>query len=343
MTYKIETKQLPGSKIEIIGSIEWDILVGFKTLALDEAVEQAEIDGFRKGKAPRDKVEAMVGTMTLLSRAAELALDDTYPRIVIENKLMVMGQPSISLTKLAEGNPLEFKIETAVFPVVKLGDYKAIAKKHNEVKEEVSVTEEEMNESIDRVRHMMLHQDEEGHDHADHNHDELPELTTEFVQTLGDFGSVEDFTDKVKSNIHEQKSREADAKRRELIITEVIEASQFDVPELLVESEQEKMVAQMKDDISRMGLQFEKYLEHIKKTEAELREEWKDDAFKRAQAELVLKQIAKEEGLTPDKDRVEAQVDRIKKQYNDVDELNIRMYVEGIFMNETTLEFLDKQ
>ncbi len=342
MKHSVTINQKPESMIEILGSIGWEEVAEFKQKALDEAVVYTEVDGFRKGKAPRDKVEAVVGAMPLLSRAAELAFNHVYPEIVMENKLLVIGHPSVSITKLAEGNPLEFKVETAVFPEVTLGDYKAIAKKHNEKKEGVQVTEEEVQQSLERVRHMMLHQGDDS-DEQNHDHDALPELTLDFVKTLGDFASIEEFTDKVRDNIKEQKEMEATGKRREQMIMELVEASTFDTPSVLVAAELEKMVAQMKDDITRMGLEFDNYLKHIKKSEEDLKVEWALDAKRRAQAEIVLKQIAKVEGITPDSERVKTQVEKIKAQYDDVDDTNIKLYVEGIFLNEAVLTFLDTQ
>lgn len=40
-----------------------------------------------------------------------------------------IGKPDVQITKMASGNPLEFKIISTVIPEVKLPDYKAIAKK----------------------------------------------------------------------------------------------------------------------------------------------------------------------------------------------------------------------
>lgn len=330
------------SVIEITGSLPWEELLPHKEHTLQHLAEHAEVDGFRKGKAPLDKVEAEYGSMRILQEAAQTALQDVYPRIVIQEEIKVIGSPDIAITKLAEGNPLEYKITTAVFPEISLGDYQKIAKDAGTV-EEVAVEEKELEEAVERILQMNAHTVEEPAEGEEPQAPETPELNDEFVKTLGDFENVDDFKEKLSLNIKDQKQREAQAKAREEMMEKLIETSEFDVPEILVHSELDKMVAQMKDDVMRMGLEFDKYLEHMGKTEDELKEEWKDDAKKRAQSELILKEIARVEDIKPDEQKVAQQIELLKDQYGDeVPEANMRLYVESIFLNEAVLNYLEE-
>ncbi len=341
---KMENKE--GSILEITGSLPWEELVSYKEKALTRIAEHVEIDGFRKGNAPLDRVEQEYGAMRVLSEAAQDALGDIYPRIVLENTLRVIGSPDIALTKLAEGNPLEYKITTAVFPEITLGDYKKIAIDANGKTETVSVEDKEIEEAIEQIRKMNASVVDPEHEHTDdcdHSGD-LPELNDDFVKTLGAFENVADFKEKLTENIKAQKQQEVQAKSREAMMEQMIEKSSFDVPEILVLSELDKMIAQMKDDVMRMGLEFDKYLEHMGKSEEELKEEWKDQAKKRAQSELILKEIASKEEIKPDEEKVSQQLEMMKEQYgNEVPEANMRLYLESIFLNEAVLGWLEEQ
>jgi len=332
------------SIVEITGSVAWEDLVAYKEKTLKHMQEHAEVDGFRKGKAPLEKVAETYGDMRILSEAAQTALSDLYSKIVIENELKIIGSPDIAITKLAENNPLEYKITTAVFPEITLGDYTSIAKKTNGTIEAAQVEEKEIEEAIEQIKKMNSHVVDPDHEHTeDCNHDnDKVELNDDFVKKLGDFKDVADFKEKLTENIRLQKEREAQAKTREVMMTELIEKSTFTVPELLVSSELDKMIAQMKDDVTRMGLEYNEYLKHMGKTEEELSNEWKPDAKKRAQSELLLKEIARTEEITPDEQKVNQQIQLMKEQYGDeVPEQNMRLYVESIFLNEAVLEFLE--
>jgi len=56
--------------------------------------------------------------MTIFEEMAELALPTSYVDILIDNKIDAIGKPEVHITKLAKGNPLEFKAVTAVVPEI---------------------------------------------------------------------------------------------------------------------------------------------------------------------------------------------------------------------------------
>lgn len=125
----LEIKLLPNSEVEIIGEISAEIFMSGKNQALAEFSEKVEIDGFRKGKIPEDILIKNVGLDAVLEKMAIVALEKEYPKIIKEYKIKAVGRPEIIITKLAENNPLGFKIKTSVLPEIILPDYKSIAKK----------------------------------------------------------------------------------------------------------------------------------------------------------------------------------------------------------------------
>src|ERR1035437_5036608 len=123
----IVLNSLPEREMEIVGQIAAERMSELRGKALQKVKEGAEIDGFRKGNAPDSLVTQKVGEMRLLEEAAEIALSEEYPNILEEHNIDAIGRPEITITKIGEGSPLEFKIKTALMPEVKSGDYKKIA------------------------------------------------------------------------------------------------------------------------------------------------------------------------------------------------------------------------
>ncbi len=117
---------------------------------LDSFIEKAvlefgkdlEIEGFRKGHAPKEIIKEKIGQQKILQTAAEMAIRENYLKAVSENKIEPLGQPKIEILKLASCNPLEFKATVPVLPQIKLPDYKKIASQVK--KREVEVTPEEI-------------------------------------------------------------------------------------------------------------------------------------------------------------------------------------------------------
>ncbi len=121
-------KQLPKSQIEMTVSVPAEELEKFLDSAAEELSNDLKIAGFRPGKAPRKLVEQKVGSEKILAHAAEHAIKKSYADAVTKNKIEVVGEPQISITKIAPGNDLEYKAVVAVMPKITLGNYRKQAK-----------------------------------------------------------------------------------------------------------------------------------------------------------------------------------------------------------------------
>lgn len=341
----IKIEKLKNSEIEITGSIPFEELEKHRKQAVENISKGIKIDGFREGKVPEKILIEKVGEMTILNEMAELTLRESYPNIIIENKIDAITSPEVSITKLAKGNPLEFKIKLSVMPEVKLPDYKKIAKKENEKKEEgLEATEEDVENTIKQI--LASQNSDHSCDDEECKHEEkevAKELTDEMVKKLGDYKDVADFKTKLKENISLEKKHRAKEKKRLEIIDGIIKETTIEVPEILIEAELRKMLSEMSDNISRMGLKFDKYLEHIKKTEDDLKKEWRTDAESRVKGQLILNQISKEEKIQPSEEEVNKNVDAIISQYKDAKKENVEIYVRMMLSNDEVLKLLESQ
>ena len=343
---EIEIKNLENSIIEIKSSITIKELELQKKKAVKNLSSEIKMDGFRKGHIPEDVLIQKIGEMPLLNEMAELALSDIYPTIIIQNNIKAIGQPQITITKIALNNPIEFKITVAIMPEFKLPDYKKIAKKiNNEKVEPIEVTEKEIEDTITHIQksnapHPEINKDEKGVEKAEKP--ELPEINDEFVKKLGDFKDVADFKNKLKENIKKEKENKASEIKRVKIIDTILENIKIELPQIIIDSETERMLAQTKSDITRMGLQFDKYLEHIKKTEDEFKKELKPEAEKRAKIQLILDKIIKEEKIIPDESEVKNNVKALLEQHKEAKEEQVKPYVEMVLSNQEVFKLLEK-
>ncbi|HEY4494719.1 MAG TPA: trigger factor, partial [Candidatus Paceibacterota bacterium] len=261
--------KLDKSRVEITGSIAREQFESFRKKALQNINDEVIIDGFRKGKVPENILISKVGEMTILEEMAELAISSAYPKILMDEKIDAIGRPEISITKLASGNPLEYKIVTAVVPEVKLADYKKISKEEKNKKEEtLDITEKEIEDAILNIRRSRV-------SHAKHDHEKmtkeehekivdasLPEFTEEFVKSLGDFKDIPDFKEKIKVMLLEEKKEKQKEKKRISISDKLIENTVVEMPDILIEAETGRIEAQFNDDLTRMGVKMEDYIKH---------------------------------------------------------------------------------
>jgi trigger factor len=106
------------------------------------------LPGFRRGKATRGMIEKMYGAGVFYEDAANDLIPDAYEAAVEESGLDIVAQPSIDVTQIEQGKPLVFTATVAVKPEVTLGEYKGIEVE----KKTAEVTEEDLNQEIDKVR-----------------------------------------------------------------------------------------------------------------------------------------------------------------------------------------------
>lgn len=122
------------------------------TSAIDKAFEKVQknikIDGFRTGKAPKNIILKNYGEQNLWLDAADLCIQDAYASMIEENKdLEIVTRPDGTISAIS-GEYVEFLFTLTLRPEIKLGKYKKLGVK----KEDVKVTDEEVNTSLENMR-----------------------------------------------------------------------------------------------------------------------------------------------------------------------------------------------
>lgn len=143
---------------------------------------------------------------------------------------------------------------------------------------------------------------------------DLPTLDDAFAKSLGAFTTVDELRDKLKENLAAERNNEADSKFELDLLNEVLAKAEFDpIPELLRHAETSRMIRELEQDIVRRGLKWADYLQHMKKTEDELRKEFVPSADKRLKSALILRSIADRENITIPDDELTATVEEQKE------------------------------
>ena len=116
--------------------------------AYNKNKNKINIQGFRKGKAPRKIIEKFYGKEIFFEDAANAIIPDAYAKAAEESGLEIVSQPEIDVVQLEDGKPFIFSATVAVKPEVELGTYKGV----EVAKADVEVTEEDINAELDKVR-----------------------------------------------------------------------------------------------------------------------------------------------------------------------------------------------
>lgn len=119
--------------------------------AFKEANKKAKIDGFRPGHAPKEVFIKKYGEQALYMDAAEAVVDGAYEKMLKENEKNLedlVARPDVQVKEI-NGEGVTFNFVLTMRPEVKLGDYKKI----NVKREKAKVTAEEIEDTIENIRH----------------------------------------------------------------------------------------------------------------------------------------------------------------------------------------------
>ncbi len=120
-----------------------EVNAGYKK-AVQKIADQANIPGFRKGKAPRAIIEMHYGKEAVKQEAFEIVANKAYSEALNQEKLIPVSDPKVEESAFEEGKDMELTIKVTLKPEPELGEYKGL---HVE-KKEVEVTDEQVDAQI---------------------------------------------------------------------------------------------------------------------------------------------------------------------------------------------------
>lgn len=158
---------------------------------------------------------------------------------------------------------------------------------------------------------------------------ELPELDDEFAQDVSEFDTLAEYRESVEKKLIERKEAEARREKENQLIEKIIEDSQMEIPEAMIDTQTENMVDDFANRLAQQGMPMEQYMQFTGMTEEKLMEQMRPDALKRIQSGLVLEAIAKAEDIQVSEDDVETEIGNMAEMYGmEVDKLK-EIFVES--------------
>ena len=317
------------STVEIEGEIPSEAMTRHEADVFAELQKEFELPGFRKGQVPMEMIWTKVDRMSVLEDAAEAALSEAYPDIVAEAALPMVGNPAITLTKIAPDNPLGFKIKVALRPEVKLPNYKKIGKEIMGDLVPAEVSDAELKELLNQLKGLRTGAD-----------GKPLELTDESVRALGKFENLEDFKNKLRENLREEKQESARRGKREELAKKLSEESKMDLPEMLVEQEMRELHGRRHMEAERRGVSMAELLKQTGKTEEEVAKDEREYVERQLRTRFILEAIAEKEKLEPDPAEVEQNLTALRERHPEVNETYARNYVTALLRNEKVIRLI---
>jgi trigger factor len=126
--------------------------------------------------------------------------------------------------------------------------------------------------------------------------DLLP-LDDDFATTYASAESLDEVKERIRTNLHIEKTRETRTEAVNSIVEKIVEGSTLELPAPMIEEQIDRQVQRAQRELSMQGIPWEGFLRQIGQTEEEWREEIRPNAIETLTSSLVLREIAEKEGI----------------------------------------------
>ena len=134
---------------------------------------------------------------------------------------------------------------------------------------------------------------------------ELPKIDDEFAKDVSEFDTLKELKKDVKEKLIKKNNERAEKETNEAVTKAVASKTEIDIPSGMIETEVNRRIEELKTNLQYSGISLSQYLEIVKKTEGDLKKEYKESSTEAIKVNLVLEAIAKEEKLEPNPEDVE--------------------------------------
>ena len=116
-------EQLSPSRVKLTVEIPFADLKPHLDKAYSEIAKSVTIPGFRQGKVPSQVIDQRFGRGAVLQEAINAALPAAFEAAVVEAKLVPLGEPDVEVTRLEDGEVIEFTAELDIRPEFEVADF----------------------------------------------------------------------------------------------------------------------------------------------------------------------------------------------------------------------------
>ncbi len=180
---------------------------------------------------------------------------------------------------------------------------------------------------------------------------ELPEINDELAQKLGTATTLAELKEKIKADLLKDKLTKEDRRTEQEMFEEIIKTSEFgEIPDLLVNNEVDKMIEEFRQGIEANGIDFNQYLQNIKKTTDNLKLDFAGQALTRIKASLLIQTLVNEKNIAVSEEEVNQEVNHLieehqltSEQKEKINSAEYRHYLENALRQQKALEELKKE
>lgn len=323
---KSSVEKLSETRVKLTVEVPFEDLGTEIDQAYAAIAQQVTIPGFRRGKAPRKLIDARFGRGPILEQVVNDMLPSRYEQACVENDLKVVGQPAVDITKIEDGELVEFVAEVDVRPEFEVPDFSDISVEVPALK----VEDEDVDAELDKLRERFgelkdTRRKLKTNDYAiidlkaTIDGKEIDEATTEGLSYQVGSGDLIDGLDTAlrgmktgEDNEFTAKMQQGEHKDEEATVS------------VHVQQTKERKLPELDDDFAQMASEFDTAEELRESTRKQVTEQKKAQQAAAIRDEVLKAALEKTEFALPEtvvEEQANAQIQQLKGQFGGDEEL----------------------
>ena len=145
--------------------------------------------------------------------------------------------------------------------------------------------------------------------------EELPKLDDDFASDVSEFDTLDEFKKDLQEKLEESARKTAVQRMQDAAVRAVVDANDFDIPEVIVDDEIQAMIRDFDRQLSYQGLNIQQFMQFSGKEMEEIKKEFKEDAEKRAKTKMVIEAVAKKENFEVTDEEIEEDLQKMADLY----------------------------
>lgn len=170
----------------------------------------------------------------------------------------------------------------------------------------------------------------------------LPELNDEFAQSISEFQTLDQLREALRRNLEMERRIESERQLANDVVEAVAGRTFVEIPPVLIEEEVDRELQDLQRMFDSNRLSFGQYLQTTGKSEADVRNDMREDAAQSVKRTLVLDAVADREGIEVTSRQVDAALDEILRSTN-VNDAERRRYRSSSGVRQNIRDRLERQ
>ena len=164
---------------------------------------------------------------------------------------------------------------------------------------------------------------------------QIPALNSDFAKKVANLDTMDQLRAQVRQQLHDGKHAAALNRAKDQILTQLADASEGELPSVLVETTYQQQMEQIQQQLQMQRLSLDRYLSQIHETRESFTAKVRSSAEKTSRVHMALLQIAQQENLLPTEEEIEKTLaERAERSKKTLDEVKANSNIPAMRRNE---------